>query len=111
LFFNVMESRSVALWSRSIPNGQEVPLDGMPKLAFAESWTAARRGIYYTDSSSNPPGIDFYDFSSRATKQVLRLPQAPASGGGLSVSPDGRWLLYTRTDDEQSDIMLAEHFR
>jgi Tol biopolymer transport system component/DNA-binding winged helix-turn-helix (wHTH) protein len=111
LFFNVREPEGVALWSKSINDGQEMPLEGMPKLAYAESWTATPRGIYYTDSRSNPPDIDFYDFASRATRRVLRLPQPPTPGGGLSVSPDGRWLLYTRTDDEQSDIILAEHFR
>jgi hypothetical protein len=30
--------------------------------------------------------------------------------GGLSVSPDGRWILYVREESE-SDIMLVENFR
>jgi hypothetical protein len=29
---------------------------------------------------------------------------------GIDVSPDGRWLVYSRTDSIQSDIMLAENF-
>ncbi|HMH07420.1 MAG TPA: winged helix-turn-helix domain-containing protein [Terriglobales bacterium] len=111
LFFNVKESKGVAIWSKPVDGGDETALEGMPKLAYTENWAATSRGIYYTDSTSNPPSINFYDFSSRAKKQVLSLPQEPTPGGGLSVSPDGRWLLYTRTDNEQSDIMLAEHFR
>jgi Tol biopolymer transport system component/DNA-binding winged helix-turn-helix (wHTH) protein len=110
LFFNVKEAREVALWSQSVNNGEAKPLERMPKLSYTESWTATPRGVYYTDSTSNPSTIDFYDFASRATRRVITLHQSPPTGGGLSVSPDGRWLLYAQTDDEQSDIMLAEHF-
>jgi Tol biopolymer transport system component len=109
--FSDKEANDVALWSKTVTAGNEAPLESMPKLAYTESWTATPRGIYYTDSTSNPPSINFYDFASRATKRVSRLPQRPTPGGGLSVSPDGRWLLYAQTDDEQSDIMLAEHYR
>jgi hypothetical protein len=35
-------------------------------------------------------------------------PGAPAALGGLgmTVSPDGRWLVYTRSADWQGDIMM-----
>ncbi len=111
LIFNVKEPDHVALWYESLSDGEERRLRGMPKLAYTESWTATARGIYYTDSTSNPPGIDYYDFATEATRRILRLRQSPTPSGGVSVSRDGRWLLYTQTDDEQSDIMLVENFR
>jgi hypothetical protein len=34
------------------------------------------------------------------------------TGAGLSVSADGRWLLYAQRDGQAgSDLMLAENFR
>lgn len=33
------------------------------------------------------------------------------SVGYMDVSPDGKWLLYTQPDLEESDIMLVENFR
>jgi len=30
---------------------------------------------------------------------------------GFSVSPDGRWLLYTDAVTKYSDLMLVDHFR
>lgn len=31
--------------------------------------------------------------------------------GGLSVWPDGRWMLYSQVDEVNSDIMVVDHFR
>jgi hypothetical protein len=31
--------------------------------------------------------------------------------GGVSVSPDGRWILYTQFDQAGSELMLMENFR
>jgi hypothetical protein len=30
---------------------------------------------------------------------------------GLSVSTDERWLLYSQVDQQNSDIMIVDHFR
>jgi hypothetical protein len=31
-------------------------------------------------------------------------------GGGFSVSPDGRWILYSQVRSVTGDIMLIDHF-
>jgi hypothetical protein len=36
---------------------------------------------------------------------------ALTSDGGLAVSPDSQWLLYTQLDNSGSDIMIVNDFR
>ncbi len=40
-----------------------------------------------------------------------RLGDMDDSNDSLSVSPDGRWILYTQADADNADIMLVENFR
>ena len=81
----------------------------MPRVRYDDSWAATTTGIYYSDSSSTPVVLNFYEFASHSTRQVMTLKQTPALFGaaGIAVSPDGRWLLYAQADEDQSEIMLA----
>jgi Tol biopolymer transport system component len=106
-----LQNNSIEIWSKLIDGHEEEPRKGMPSLDAVENWTATTRRIYYTCSASKAATINFYDFGTRTAQHLCSLPRSPTSGGGLAVSPDGRWLLYTRTDDAQSDILLVNHFQ
>ena len=65
------------------------------------------------ESTSRPRGsrateVRFYDFATHATQVVRTLEKPPDALGGLgiAVSADQRWLLYTRSDRSESDIMM-----
>jgi Tol biopolymer transport system component len=109
VIFNVLEPTGVVLWTKPVSGGAEAPLVGMPRIRYEDSWTATPSGIYYTDSVSQPVRVDFYDLASRSTRTLMALKQTPipGDGPGISVSPDGRWLLYGQSGDESSEIMLA----
>jgi Tol biopolymer transport system component/DNA-binding winged helix-turn-helix (wHTH) protein len=107
--FNVLEALGVTLWSKPVSGGREAPLENLQKISYGDAWVSAAAGVYYTDSAGETTTVNFYDFASRATRTLMTLKQAsiPGGGPGIAVSPDGRWLLYTQIEDEQSDIMLA----
>ena len=73
----------------------------------------AAGGLYYIryDNWDHPIRIDFLDLRTGASRRVLTLnmPQR-FNAPGLSVSPDGKWLLYALFDFED-DIMLFEGFQ
>jgi hypothetical protein len=53
--------------------------------------------------------INFLSFGTERVTRVARVEGRP--GWGFNVSPDGRWLLYTRMEDIESDLMMVEGFR
>jgi Tol biopolymer transport system component len=108
VIFNVKHPQGVALWSKPISGGEERALEGLPLIGYGEAWSVAPTGIYFSTQIDGVPILQFYDFQTRRIRRVSALPKAPTPGGGLglAVSRDGRWLLYTRSGDADSDIML-----
>lgn len=109
VIFNVMEPDGVVLWTKPVTGGPEQRLEHIPKLRYDDAWAATTAGVYFTDASSSPISVNFFEFASRTTRRLMTLKQTPVPGAGpgITVASDGRWLLYTQVDDEQSDIMLA----
>jgi Tol biopolymer transport system component/DNA-binding winged helix-turn-helix (wHTH) protein len=108
IVFNVKGAAGVSLWRKRIDDEQERALERMPTLSYTDAWTAAAGGVYFTLASDDANVVRYYDFVTREIKPVAHLAKAPTPSGGLglSVSHDSRWMLYTQTEDEQSDIML-----
>jgi Tol biopolymer transport system component len=108
VIFNVAEPAGVALWSKPIDGGEETPVPGMPRLAYADGWTANGQGIFFTDSTYVPVALRRYDFATASVREgAMEMNTPTALGGlGLAVSRDGKSVLYTHTADTQSDLVL-----
>jgi hypothetical protein len=68
------------------------------------------RGIYFVSNSSNATGdgnLMFYPLPNGPAAAVAGV----KTGYGFSVSPDGRFLLYTRMVRTGADLMLVRNFR
>jgi hypothetical protein len=100
------------LW-RIRPDGSgEGMVDGMPPLVSPGSeWWPVQLSIYFYGNGAGKPEVDRLD---RRTSRIRRIytPDKPPEPweGGLAVSPDGKWLLYSRIDETASDLMLVENF-
>jgi Tol biopolymer transport system component/DNA-binding winged helix-turn-helix (wHTH) protein len=86
----------------------ESKVEGMPQIRTAEVWTLSRAGIYFVPADA-PRSVRYFDFATRRIRPIFEADKEV--GGGLSISPDGRSIIYSQIDDLNSDIMLVDHFR
>jgi len=74
------------------------------------NWAPSNRGIYYIqrrDGETGEDRIQYLDFDGSAAKTIYVLRKRPLSGGGgLSISPDGKVLLFAQVDQDETDIFV-----
>ena len=101
--------------------GDERPLAGMPNVGMPLEWALTPTGIFFIDRNashadivarnSSRADIGFFEFASGKVTRRIPIGKVPAGWGGLAISPDGNWLVYTQIDETGSDLMLVEGFR
>jgi Tol biopolymer transport system component len=104
------------IWSVPVAGGEErLVLEG--RVLRGMQWSLWNGHIFYiTRGGAEGPSIEMFDLTTRKTTRLVslganaRISQAWPIWDGLTVSPDGRWILYTQLD-VTSDIMLVENFR
>ena len=70
-------------------------------------------GIYFVPISTTlSSSIQFLDLNTNQITSVANFGKRLNFGeaGGLTISPDGKWLLYTQTDEVGSELMLVDKF-
>jgi len=96
------------IWRVPTGGGEEGPLPGMPPVEYSAWWVPTAAGIYFI-AEGPVARVRFYDFTTRAVKEIADLPGAPAPYvGGISVSRDGRYVIYSQIDETASDLMLVD---
>jgi Tol biopolymer transport system component len=94
------------------------PLAGGPRrqlapCAITRSLTAGPSGVYYLACPAQAPTSQLYRLDVESGSSSL-LGTATIGGGfvpGMSASPDGKRVLFTKRVAEGSDLMLVENFR
>ena len=76
---------------------------------FLRAFVVLEKGIYYIDRPSGEYGLRFFDFATGKSTTVAR--NLGNVDLGLTASPDGRAILYSRVDSSVDDLMLVENFR
>lgn len=109
VYFASHEKKSTLKMLRLPPQTSgEVEVDGFPRLSDSGLWTLTRNGIYFV-SADAPQSLLYFDLATRQVHQIFRGDKEFTSG--LSVSPDGRWIIYGQEANPSGDIMLVDHFR
>ncbi len=102
------ESFSASLWKVPAHGGEETQvLESVAQRAV----TVVKDGIYFVPrrNTGDTRSIQFLSFATGKTK-VVATTEMPVIGG-LSVSPDGKWMSFSQFDQLGSDLMLVDNFR
>ncbi len=83
------------------------PVAGMPNISDEHQWAVVASGIYFVPQTA-PRTICFYDFATGHTREIFKTDRELSDG--ISVSPDGRYMLYSQLDENNSNIMLVSNF-
>jgi hypothetical protein len=101
------------LWSVPTNGGDEVRVLDSVRFGY---WAVARNGIYYIDfdvASDERPRVKFLNFQAHQVMEIGRVEKTVTwkTTPGFSISPDGRWLLYSNLESTDADLMLVDNFR
>lgn len=80
----------------------------MPEVSNDSLWTLVRGDIYFVPARA-PRSLSIFDFKKNTIHQISNVDKD--FDRGLSVSPDGRWILYSQRDEESVEIMVVDQFR
>ncbi|MGA2631656.1 MAG: hypothetical protein ABSG54_15765, partial [Terriglobia bacterium] len=98
------------LWKVPVEGGEETLVLEQLGAGLWGYWGLTQDGIYFYNDRTH--AIEFFSFATRKVTKVVTPEREPDwLNSGLSVSPDGRWILYAQYDVAASHIMLVENFR
>lgn len=102
---------SSPIWRIPVQGGDEVSLgDDVRSLRLPQNFAVGENGIFYA-SSPDPAArfeLRFFSFSSKRTEFVARI--EGGLGNGMSLSPDGRTLLFC-VEQRSGDLVMVENFQ
>jgi len=107
LYFSKFEQPGI--WRLPLNGGEEGRVLDQPEGYNWFNWALAPGGIYFvTQPETKKARIEFFDFATRK-RTLIDVVDNPRFG--LALAPDGKSLLYSRTESEDYEIMLVKNFR
>ena len=99
-------SRNGSIWSKPVEGGKEREL-----VTGLNSWSdfaVVDEGIFYVlqATAGGRQSIQFYKFATGTSSAIVTL-ERPLFVG-LTASADGRSILYSQVDRDESDLMIAD---
>jgi Tol biopolymer transport system component len=73
-----------------------------------------KQGMYYIEfeRSAGEPVVSFFDYAEKKSSVVFHIKRGGwREGATYWVSPDGKYILYARVDQSQTNFVVVEHFR
>jgi hypothetical protein len=117
-YFHYLRSRATG-GLRRIPVGGGTEEDLLASI-LDRTWVATADGIHFfqpepgataADGSRQRGELLFYDVRSKRVRKTGFITPRRLGYSGMTISPDGKYLVYPQLDELGSEIMLVEHFR
>ena len=101
------------IWKMPVGGGQEDLVTDSLHRGYWGNFAVTDNGLYLVDSDAKGgPAIMFYNFQTRRLSPVLTFERQPVPGGpNLAASRDGRTLLYSQVEFENSTVSMVENFQ
>jgi eukaryotic-like serine/threonine-protein kinase len=108
-FYFTKNTYDSTLWRISVTGGQETLAFNSDRKIYRRGWALANQDIYFASSESV---IEFFNLATGKITPVATTEKRLARWiPSLTVSPDGKHMLYTQIDQQGGDLMLMENFR
>jgi Tol biopolymer transport system component/DNA-binding winged helix-turn-helix (wHTH) protein len=98
-----------SLWKIPMDRGDETQV--LESLVQWDGFAVVDGGIYFIPTPAAGAASCSINFLSFASGKIRPVATTDRPADGLTVSPDGRWILYTQLDQNVSELMLVENFR
>lgn len=98
------------LWRRQVQGGQE---ELATELGHPNFWGMSNSGACLLDPFGREVILACLDLATKRLSTVsafLNDGRIRPTGASFSVSPDGRWILYSHVEREEADLMLVDNF-
>ena len=101
--------RDGAIWRTDVTSGNEIRLIDA---ADFQDWRLCGNEICVIQRTpgQTPEFVRYDPVSGRKQSKPVDIGPLVGAARGIDVSPDGRWLVYTRADSVENDIMMVENF-
>jgi len=99
-----------SLWKVPVYGGEETRV--LESLVWSKNFAVVDSGTYFIPTppaGATSSSIQFFSFATRKIRSVAAT--AKPALYGLTISPDGRWILYTQIDQSATELMLVENFQ
>jgi Tol biopolymer transport system component/DNA-binding winged helix-turn-helix (wHTH) protein len=106
-------SEERGIWRVSLDDGRTERI--VEKSVPATQWCLWNDALVYVAEHDDTASVEMLDLKSETTTELFSLGDRPRHTipdlwQGLTVSPDGRWILYSRVSSS-SDLVMIENFR
>lgn len=101
--------RKSGFWRMPLAGGEETFVTELAAVA-NRYWESSASGVYFV-APSKTPVLALFHFARGGVTRVMDLPVQPMPvHRGLTISPDGRGLLYMQADIATSNLMVVSNF-